>query len=140
MPGDYRLDLYSVLLFGSLLTIAISGICILSGVILIKLGYRDFHKGAMISASVFAIIFVALYLTGSTLFPHTIYAGPHRTLYLTVLWSHTLLAIVNIPMAVTTIYLALYKRFDRHKRIAPYTAGVWIYVALTGWLIYFFLK
>jgi len=41
---------------------------------------------------------------------------------------------------VATLYLGLKGRFDRHKRIAPYTAGVWIYVALTGWAIYFFLR
>lgn len=134
------MDLYRFLLYGGLVTIAISGICILSGIVLIKLGYRDPHKGAMIAASVFALIFVALYLTRSTLFPHTLYTGSHRTLYLTVLWSHTLLSVVNIPMAATTLYLAFDKRFDRHKKIAPYTAGVWIYVAVTGWLIFLFLR
>jgi len=43
-------------------------------------------------------------------------------------------------MVIITIYEALKNRFDRHKKVAPYTAGVWIYVALTGWLIYFFLR
>ena len=86
------------------------------------------------------LIFVVLYLTRSSLFPHTRYAGGHRTLYLSVLWSHTLLSILNLPMAVVTLYLGMKGRFDRHKRIAPYTAGVWIYVAITGWAIYFFLR
>ena len=134
------MSLYSLLLYGSLVTIALSGFFVISGVVLIRLGYRDYHKGAMLSASLFALIFVVLYLTRSSLFPHTLYEAGHRTLYLSVLWSHTFLSILNLPMAVTTLYLGLKGRFDRHKRIAPYTAGVWIYVALTGWAIYFFLR
>ena len=134
------MDLYSLLLYGSLVTIAISGFFVISGVVLIRLGCRDYHKGAMLLASVFALIFVVLYLTRFSLFPHTRYEGEYRTLYLSVLWSHTLLSILNLPMAVATLYLGLKGRFDRHKRIAPYTAGVWIYVALTGWAIYFFLR
>jgi len=134
------LDLYTLLLYGSLVTIALSGLFVISGVVLIRLGNRDYHKGAMLSASLFALIFVALYLTRSSLFPHTRYEGGHRTLYLSVLWSHTFLSILNLPMAVATLYLGMKGRFDRHKRIAPYTAGVWIYVAITGWAIYFFLR
>jgi len=134
------LDLYSLLLYGSLVTIAVSGFFVISGVILIRLGHRDYHKGAMLSASVFALIFVVLYLTRSSLFPRMRYEGGHRTLYLSVLWSHTFLSILNLPMAVATLYLGMKGRFDRHKRIAPYTAGVWIYVAITGWAIYFFLR
>ncbi len=134
------MDLYTLLLYGSLVTIALSGFFVIFGVVLIRLGCRDYHKGAMLLASVFALIFVILYLTRSSLFPHTPYEGGHRTLYLSVLWSHTFLSILNLPMAVATLYLGLKGRFDRHKRIAPYTAGVWIYVALTGWAIYFFLR
>ena len=134
------MSLYTLLLYGSLVTIAVSGFFVISGVILIRLGHREYHKGAMFLASVSALIFVALYLTRSSLFPHTRYEGEYRTLYLSVLWSHTLLSILNLPMAVATLYLGMKGRFDRHKRIAPYTAGVWIYVALTGWAIYFFLR
>lgn len=134
------MNLYSFLLYGGLVTIAISGICILSGIVLIKLGYRDFHKGAMISASAFALLFVGLYLLRSSLFPPERYSGSYRVLYLYTLWSHTFLSMINFPMAAFTIYLALKNRFDGHKKIAPYTAGVWIYVAITGWFIHFFLR
>jgi len=132
------LDLYSLLLYGSLVTIGISGFCILSGVILIKLRQKEIHKWAMISASFFALIFVGFYVARTSIFPHTKYEGSYRGLYLTTLWSHTFLSVINFPMAVVTLYSGLRGRFDRHKKIAPYTAGVWIYVAATGWLIYFF--
>jgi len=133
-------DFFNFLLYGGLVTIAISGICVLSGIILIKLGYREIHKVAMISASIFAIIFVGFYLMRSSLFPPQRYSGSYRGLYLYTLWSHTLLSLINFPLAAFTIYLAIRNRFEEHKRIAPYTAGVWIYVATTGWLIHFFLK
>ncbi len=126
------------LLYTSLATIGLSGLCIITGIVLIKKGCRAYHKKAMLSASIFALIFVVLYLIRSSLFPPERYAGEYRTLFLSILWSHTFLAVVNFPMAVYTIYLGLKERFERHKRIAPYTAGVWIYVAVTGWAIYLF--
>ena len=54
------------------------------------MGYRDFHKKAMIMASILAFIFVILYITRTSLYPVERYAGEYRTFYLSVLWSHTL--------------------------------------------------
>ena len=132
------MNLYTILLYGSLITIGISGLCVISGVILIKFRLRERHKWAMLSASFFALIFVGLYIARTTLFPHTRYEGNFRGIYLTTLWSHTFLSVVNLPMAVITLYSGLKGRLDRHKKIAPYTAAIWLYVAATGWLIYFF--
>lgn len=134
------MDVYAFLLYGSLTTIAISGFFVIAGIILIRFGYRDYHKGAMLLASSFALLFVFLYLTRSSLFPHAGYSGNYRTVYLATLWSHTALSVINLPMAAITLYLGMRRRFNSHKKIAPYTAGVWIYVALTGWLIHFFLR
>jgi len=128
----------ALLLYTGLFTIGLSGLSIITGLILIRKGLKDLHKKAMLTAAFFALIFVGLYLVRSSLFPPERYAGDHRTLFLTILWSHTVLAVVNLPMAIYTIYLAFKERFDRHRRIAPYTAGVWIYVAITGWTIYLF--
>ncbi|MCC6543622.1 MAG: DUF420 domain-containing protein [Nitrospirae bacterium] len=132
------MNLYTTLLYSSLLTIGISGLCVVSGLFLIKLNLREKHKWAMLSASFFAIIFVGLYMIRTTIFPHTKYEGSLRGLYLTTLWSHTFLSVVNLPLAVMTLYSGFRGRFDRHKKTAPYTAAVWLYVAATGWLIYFF--
>lgn len=126
------------LLYASLATIGLSGVMIVTGIFLIKSGRPTTHKKAMLTASVFALIFVVLYLLRSSLFPPERYAGEHRTLFLFILWSHTLLAMINFPMAAYTIYLGFKERFSRHKKIAPYTAGVWIYVAVTGWAIFLF--
>ena len=128
----------ALLLYTSLFTIGLSGVSIITGLILIRKGLKELHKKAMLTAAFFALIFVGLYLVRSSLFPPERYAGEYRTLFLTILWSHTVLAVVNFPMAVYTIYCAFKERFDRHRWIAPYTAGVWIYVAITGWAIYLF--
>jgi putative membrane protein len=132
-------DLHTFLVYTSLVTIGTSGLFILSGILIILLGKRDWHRRAMLTASAFALVFVSLYLVKSSLYQPKKYGGDYRTLYFLILWSHTGLAALNLPMAVYTIYLGLKERFERHKRIAPFTAGLWIYVAVTGWLIYFFL-
>ena len=123
---------------GGQATIALSGILIAAGVVSILAGNRGLHRRVMIAACLFAVIFVVMYMVRSSLYPHTPYAGQWRGLYLSVLWSHTVMSLVNLPLAVVTVYLALKGRFDRHRRIAPYTAAVWIYVAATGWSIFFF--
>lgn len=92
----------------------------------------------MLSASLFALIFAGLYVTRTSMFPHTRYEGNFRGVYLATLWSHTILSVVNFPLAVITLYSGLKGRLGRHKKIAPYTAGVWLYVAITGWLIFCF--
>ncbi len=134
------MDLRTFLLYGGQLTIGLSGLLIVTGVVLIRLGRREHHKKAMLSASALALVFVVLYLVRTSLYPPEGYHGEHRTLYLFILSSHTVLSLVNLPLAVITLFFALKQRFPSHKRIAPYTAGVWIYVAVTGWLIFFFLR
>ena len=132
--------IYSLINYLSLITIGISGLSILSGLIFIKLKKRDIHKFFMINASVFAIIFVLLYVIKSVLYPPQPYTGPYKGLFLFILWTHTILAIINFPLAVITLRYAFKGLFDKHKKIAPVTAFVWLYVAITGWMIYYFMQ
>ena len=133
------METHAILQLLSLTTIGISGALIVTGVALILTGHEELHKRAMLTASLFAIVFVVLYVIKSALYEPAKYAGDHRTLYFTILWSHTVLAALNLPLAIYTVYLALKGLEDRHRRIAPVTASVWLYVAVTGWTIYFFL-
>ncbi len=94
---------YSLLNYLSLITISISGFSILVGLFFIKKGKREIHKFFMINASIFALVFVLLYVLKSILYPPQPYTGPYRGLFLFILWTHTLLAIVNFPIAVITI-------------------------------------
>jgi putative membrane protein len=124
----------------SLFNIGVSGILIITGLVLIKLGYKKQHKLVMLAACFFALIFLILYVVKTAKFPPVKYVGDSRTLYFAILWSHSILASLNLPMAMITVFLGLKGKFETHKKIAPYTAGVWIYVAITGWLIFGFVR
>ncbi len=128
-----------ILTYASLTIIGLSGVSILAGVALVLSGRQELHKKAMLTATMLASVFVVLYLVKSSLYPPVKYAGDHRKLYFFILGSHTILAALNLPLAAYTVYLGLKDKLDKHKRIAPFTAAVWIYVAVTGWAIYFIL-
>ena len=131
---------YEVLTALCLLTIGLSGLLIVTGLVFIKKGKKDWHKKAMLSASFLALLFLIFYGIKYFSYPPKPYEGPLKGLYLFVLISHSILAAINLPLAVVTVFLGVTGRYERHRRIAPVTAVVWIYVAITGWLIYAFLS
>lgn len=95
----------------------------------------------MIAALVTSALFLLSYLVyhfnvGSVRFQGV---GPIRTIYFTVLISHTLLAITVPPLAIITLVRALRERFDIHKRIARWTLPIWLYVSVTGVIVYVML-
>ncbi|EDP75672.1 DUF420 domain-containing protein [Hydrogenivirga sp. 128-5-R1-1] len=131
---------YELLTLLSLTTIGASGLLILTGLVLVKTGRKELHKKAMLSASFLALLFLVFYLMKYFMYPPKPYEGPYKGLYLFVLVSHSILAAINLPLAVVTVYLGLRDRLSKHRKIAPITAFVWIYVAITGWMIFAFLK
>jgi putative membrane protein len=99
------------------------------------------HRGAMIAAFTASSLFLGSYLaryalSGSHHYPGT---GWDRTAYLVILSSHMLLAIVLLPLAITTLLLGLRRRDARHRRIARWTWPLWIYVSVTGVAVYLML-
>lgn len=99
------------------------------------------HRATMITAVVTSALFLTSYLyyhahVGSVHFQGT---GWSRPLYFTLLISHVLLAIVIVPMVLITLTRALRERFDRHRAIARWTFPLWLYVSVTGVLVYFML-
>lgn len=76
-------------------------------------------------------------LHGDTVFPG---GGPVHTLYLSVLASHVILSIVALPMVLTTFFLLLTGRFAIHRRLARWTFPIWLYVSVTGVIVFVFLK
>ena len=99
------------------------------------------HKACMLSAFVTSTIFLVCYLTyhyfhGTTRF---LGRGAVRSFYFILLGSHTLLAAVIVPLALTTLYRALRRRFPQHKRIARWTLPLWLYVSVTGVVVYLML-
>jgi putative membrane protein len=99
------------------------------------------HRGTMISAVITSALFLTSYLyyhahVGSVRFQGT---GWSRPVYFTVLISHVILAIVIVPLVIITLTRALRERFDRHRAIARWTFPLWLYVSVTGVLVYFML-
>jgi uncharacterized membrane protein YozB (DUF420 family) len=117
---------------------ATSAVLLLLGWTLIRRGHRDAHRRAMTAAFVCSGLFLVSYLVyhlqvGSVRFPG---GGRARTLYLGILVTHTILAAAVAPMAVTTFVLAWKGRFERHRRLARWTFPIWLYVSVTGVVVY----
>jgi putative membrane protein len=99
------------------------------------------HRGFMLSAASTSAIFLVSYLTyharvGSV---HFAGQGPVRTVYFTILISHTFLAVAVLPLVLRTLYLGLKRRDDSHRRIARWTFPIWLYVSVTGVVVYLML-
>ena len=105
------------------------------------------HRNCMIAAFVTSTLFLACYLTYHGYMAYYLHRGPtvfrnpawFRPIYLGILGTHTLLAIVIVPMALMTLSRALRKRFDIHRNIARWTWPLWMYVSVTGVVIYLLL-
>ncbi len=142
----------------AVITIVLSGLALIVGVYLIKRGLREAHMRAMIVASTLATIFLVLYLTRLGLGYEKKYAGPEewRVAYFVLLISHIILAAANLPLALGALWNA-YKGlkaartldnidlpaargyFNKHRAWVRWTVPVWLYVAVTGWIIYLVL-
>jgi len=105
------------------------------------------HRNCMIAAFITSTLFLACYLTYHGYMAYYLHRGPtvfrnpawFRPIYLSILGTHTLLAMVIVPMALMTLSRALRKRFDIHRKIARWTWPLWMYVSVTGVLIYLLL-
>ena len=120
----------------------LAAVCLIAGFAAIKAGRRDRHRNLMLAAVGFSGLFLVTYLTYHHYHGDTPFAGqgPVRLIYFVILISHIVLSIVMLPMILTTLYSALSGRFARHRRIARWTWPVWIYVSITGVVIFFFLS
>lgn len=118
-----------------------AAICLLLGYILIRQQKRSAHQKAMLTALFLSTLFLVNYLVYHSLHGSQKYqgTGTWRTIYFTILISHTILATLIVPFIGFTLRWAFTKQFPKHKRIARYTLAMWIYVSITGVLIYLML-
>lgn len=121
--------------------IVISGLFLALGYYFIRGKRVRYHKRSMITATVFAGLFLVVYVVRYFLFDTKLFAGEGavRVFYLTVLASHTVLATAVGPMVLVTLRRALRGDYLKHRQIARYTLPVWAYVVVTGWIVYFML-
>ncbi|MBI4060704.1 MAG: DUF420 domain-containing protein [Elusimicrobia bacterium] len=126
------------------LNATLNGTCavlLLLGWTLIKTGRREAHRWAMVAAFLCSAVFLACYLwyhfhVGSVRFQKT---GFIRTVYFTVLLTHTCLAVVVLPIILRTFFLAVKERFEEHRRWARWAFPIWLYVSATGVAVYWML-
>jgi putative membrane protein len=105
------------------------------------------HSRCMIAAFVTSVLFLACYITYHAYVAYYLHRGPtvfknppwFRPIYLGILLTHTVLAVVIVPMVMVTLSRALRARFDSHRRIARWTWPLWMYVSVTGVIIYLLL-
>jgi putative membrane protein len=120
----------------------LAAILLTAGFIFIRRQNRTAHRNCMIAALGVSVMFLASYLTYHfTVHGVTRFREPawFRPIYLALLLTHTVLAAVIVPLILITLSRALRQRFDRHKVIARWTWPMWMYVSVTGVLIYLLL-
>jgi len=118
-----------------------STLLILTGWFMIRTERKVLHATCMIGAIVTSAAFLGCYLyyhfhVGHVVFTHT---GWPRTLYYLILFTHLPLALAVVPLIALTVTPALQQSFDSHKRMARWTLPVWLYVSVTGVLVYLML-
>lgn len=114
---------------------------LLLGWALIRSGRREAHRRTMLAALACSAAFLACYLwyhfhMGSVRFQKT---GAIRTVYLSILLTHTVLAVAVLPLILRALFLAAKGRFDEHRRAARWAFPVWLYVSVTGVTVYWML-
>jgi putative membrane protein len=121
--------------------IVISGIFLIIGYLCIRSRKIVWHRRSMLTASAFAALFLIVYVSRFLLLGSKVYPGDgiSRAVYLVILVSHIIIAIAVAPLAVITLRRALAGRFALHRKIARVTVPLWIYAAVTGWVVYMLL-
>ena len=120
---------------------AISTVLLVAGYVLIRGRRITMHRRCMIAACATSTLFLVCYVTyhlqvGSVRFMRQ---GLVRPLYFTILMTHVTLAVLVVPLAIVTLSRGLAMRVDRHRAIARWTLPIWLYVSVTGVLVYVLL-
>ncbi|HKQ96298.1 MAG TPA: DUF420 domain-containing protein [Candidatus Polarisedimenticolia bacterium] len=126
--------------FNALMNV-VAATALVSGYVAIRRGRRATHRALMLTALAASVLFLAGYLThharvGSVPYRGT---GTLRYVYFAILIPHTLLAAATLPLVAVTLTRALRERFDAHRRLARWTLPIWLYVSVTGVIVYLML-
>ena len=121
---------------------SLSALCLILGYINIRGGNRVSHRRLMLSATVFSTLFLVSYVTyhffhGDTIFPAH---GWIRPIYFFILITHIGLSMVALPFILITLWYGLRSRFSFHRRVARWTFPIWLYVSITGVIVYGLLR
>jgi putative membrane protein len=119
-----------------------TSILLVAGFIAIKNGNKEVHKKIMLTALVLSVLFLLSYVTYHSLTESTEFGGEGatKTIYLIILLTHILLAIAIVPLVLISFSRALSEKFDKHKKIARITLPLWLYVTVTGVVVYLMIS
>ena len=120
---------------------SLSTFCLLAGYLAIRKRKRELHLKFMLSALTFSFLFLVSYLIYHSFHGDTLYEGEGliRIFYFFILISHIFLSAVVLPMILTTVYFAATGNFAKHPKIARITLPLWLYVSVTGVMVYLIL-
>lgn len=122
---------------------ALSGVLLLIAYWHIRAKRITLHKRFMLAACTSSVLFLICYVTYHTIRGGVVTkftgTGGWKTLYLAILTSHTILAVTILPLAILSVRNGLKMRVAQHRRVAKWTFPLWMYVSVTGVLVYFFL-
>ncbi len=121
---------------------AMTAVILVAGVVAIKKGKQKLHERLMTAAIVLSVLFLLMYVAYHMTADSTKFGGEGtiRYIYLFILLTHILLSIAIIPLVLITYVRALSARFDRHRKIARITFPLWLYVAVTGVIVYLMIS
>jgi putative membrane protein len=120
---------------------AIAAVLLVSGYVMIRRRRIDAHRRFMLAAFATSALFLVSYVVYHANVGSKPYSGrgPIRAVYFSILFTHVVLAAAILPLAIITLTRALRKRFDRHVPIARWTLPIWLYVSVTGVIVYLML-
>src|ERR1043165_1832880 len=126
---------------------ALSALFLTAGYVFIRRKQQAAHRNCMVAAFVTSTLFLICYITYHSYIAYYLHRGPTRFLdpawfrpiYLAILGTHTILAVVIVPMVIMSLARGLRGDFERHKRISKWTWPLWMYVSITGVVIYLLL-
>ena len=135
---------------------SVTSLILIMGFVFIRYNRIDYHRTAMTSAFLLGALFLVSYVIYHAAAPSTVFGdvngngvlevseadqiGPMRNIYLAILMSHILLAAIVVPFVLFAFYYALSGRFDKHKKIVRITLPVWLYVSITGVVVYLMIS
>lgn len=120
----------------------LSAIALCTGYYFIRKRNPQAHRNSMLTAFCFSTLFLGSYILNHALHGETHFPGhgTMRGIYLSILASHILLSIVALPLVLVTFFLSLTRRFPIHRKVARYTLPIWLYVSVTGVVVFAILR
>lgn len=133
--GSGTLPLFHAIINGS------TAVLLIVGFISIKKKKKKLHRNVMISAFFLSVVFLVSYVISKISHDPTQFGGEGfvRPVYFFILITHILLSAIIVPLVLFTMYRGLAGQYQKHKKIARWTFPIWLYVAITGVLVYLFM-